>query len=262
MRRVWRSLWRTVDWGWLGVGTGRATSARGLAVLAISGVCLLVGSGGAAGETLVEVFRLAQENDAEYLANVEGHRADREVLPQALAGLLPHARIDMDSTWNERRVREDYRSYEIKMEVDYPVFRRDRDIEVIQAEARISRGDAVLAIAVQDLLIRVADRYFAVLQAEDQLGLAKATVKAFEHQLVQTRERFEVGLLAITDVEEAKAERIRPERNSSPQKVDGTLRERSCAKPLEPILKTSRPWVIWTSWCLNQSTLMSGRKWR
>ena len=54
-------------------------------------------------------------------------------------------------------------------------------------------------------MVRVAERYFQVLAADDELGFARATLEAFEQQLVQSRERFEVGLLAITDVEEAKA---------------------------------------------------------
>ena len=54
-------------------------------------------------------------------------------------------------------------------------------------------------------MVRVAERYFGVLEAEDELGFARATLEAFEQQLAQSRQRFEVGLIPITDVEEAKA---------------------------------------------------------
>ena len=54
-------------------------------------------------------------------------------------------------------------------------------------------------------MVRVADRYFGVLRTLDELSFAKATLEAFSQQLEQSRQRFEVGLIAITDVEEAKA---------------------------------------------------------
>ena len=54
-------------------------------------------------------------------------------------------------------------------------------------------------------MMRVSQRYFDVLEAEDELSFARATLEAFRQQLMQSRQRFEVGLIAITDVEEAKA---------------------------------------------------------
>ena len=54
-------------------------------------------------------------------------------------------------------------------------------------------------------MVRVSERYFGVLEAEDEIGFAQATLEAFEQQLALSQERFAVGLLAITDVEEAKA---------------------------------------------------------
>ncbi|MCY4220479.1 MAG: TolC family outer membrane protein, partial [Thiotrichales bacterium] len=72
-------------------------------------------------------------------------------------------------------------------------------------DRRIARADALYAAVRQDLALRVAERYFGVLEAEDELGFAQATLEAFEQQLAQSRQRFEVGLIAITDVEEAKA---------------------------------------------------------
>ena len=133
------------------------------------------------------------------------HRADQETRAQAAAGLLPSADASLDTAWNERHRRRDYQSYNATLDIEFPIHRRDRRIAIDQADSRIARADALYAAALQDLVVRVAERYFGVLEAEDELGFAQATLEAFEQQLVQSRERFEVGLLAITDVEEAKA---------------------------------------------------------
>ncbi|WP_350634030.1 TolC family protein, partial [Pseudoalteromonas sp. 2-MNA-CIBAN-0060] len=60
--------------------------------------------------------------------------------------------------------------------------------------------------AKQDLIVRVADGYFNVLSAIDSLEFVKAEKRAIERQLEQTKQRYAVGLTAITDVHEAQAQ--------------------------------------------------------
>ncbi|MEE8428838.1 MAG: TolC family outer membrane protein, partial [Gammaproteobacteria bacterium] len=64
---------------------------------------------------------------------------------------------------------------------------------------------AEFTAAEQDLMIRTATRYFLVLGAMDNLEFAQSEKDAIARQLDQTRQRFEVGLIAITDVHEAQA---------------------------------------------------------
>ena len=59
--------------------------------------------------------------------------------------------------------------------------------------------------ASQDLIVRTATAYFGVLTAEDQFAFAQANVKALARQLDQAEQRYQVGLSAITDVHEARA---------------------------------------------------------
>lgn len=54
--------------------------------------------------------------------------------------------------------------------------------------------------------MRVATAYFEVLRAQDGLEFVQAEKKAVERQLDQEKQRFEVGLSAITNVHEAQAE--------------------------------------------------------
>ena len=170
-----------------------------------AGAVLVAASAAAPAEDLVEVFELALTSDPEFLAAGAAHRAAREALPQALAELQPRVRATLDTRWNERQRSGDYRSESLILSIEHPVYRRDRHIAVDQADSRIARADALYAAARQDLAVRVAERYFGVLEAQDELGFARATLEAFEQQLAQSRQRFEVGLIAITDVEEAKA---------------------------------------------------------
>ncbi|TLY73753.1 MAG: TolC family outer membrane protein [Gammaproteobacteria bacterium] len=57
------------------------------------------------------------------------------------------------------------------------------------------------------MILRVAQGYFSVLAAVDGLEANQASLEAISRQLDQANKRFEVGLIAITDVQEAKAAR-------------------------------------------------------
>ena len=156
-------------------------------------------------ENLQQVFELAVASDPEFLAAGADNRAAQEALPQARARLRPRVVISADLSRNENRVGDDFNSYAATLNVEQPVWNAERRISVSQADSRVAKADVRYAAARQALMIRAADRYFAVLEAEDALRFARATLEAFEQQLEQSRQRFQVGLIAITDVEEAKA---------------------------------------------------------
>ena len=181
------------------------TALAGRMARALGAGVFLVATSQAAAENLLEVFEFALKSDPEFLAAGADNRAAQEIRPQARAGLLPQANLSFTTQWNERQRAPDTRSDNLTLNVEHPIYRRDRSIAVDQADSRIARADALYAAARQDLMVRVAERYFGVLEAEDELSFAQATLEAFEQQLAQSRQRFEVGLIAITDVEEAKA---------------------------------------------------------
>ncbi len=68
-------------------------------------------------------------------------------------------------------------------------------------------AEATFASNQQNLIVRVVEAYLLVLRAQDNLAASQAQERAFERQLEQTQQRFEVGLIAITDVYEAQAAR-------------------------------------------------------
>lgn len=69
------------------------------------------------------------------------------------------------------------------------------------AQAQDKALDAVL----EQQIVRVSKAYFQVLTAQDQLNFAKAQERALSKQLDQAQARYEAGLSAILDVNEAKA---------------------------------------------------------
>lgn len=162
---------------------------------------------------LGEVYDLALQNDPTYLAVGAGNRAAQELRPQARAALLPTIQFSGSTSGveSERRrpvrgtIRPSFNTNSMELSIAQPIYRKDLWIALGQANDLIRRSDIGLASARQSLMLRVASRYFAVLQAIDELSFARATLEAFQQQLTQSQQRFEVGLIAITDVEEAQA---------------------------------------------------------
>ncbi|HWX70203.1 MAG TPA: TolC family outer membrane protein, partial [Steroidobacteraceae bacterium] len=75
------------------------------------------------------------------------------------------------------------------------------------ASHEVAQAEATYAAAEQQLILRVAQAYFNVLTAIDTLDADQTSLAAISRQLDQANKRFEVGLIAITDVEDAKAAR-------------------------------------------------------
>lgn len=91
------------------------------------------------------------------------------------------------------------------LELRQTVFRWDQWVRLNQADKESSQADVDYQAAEQALIVRVAEAYFNVLAAEDTLASEQATMEAIGRQLEQAQKRFEVGLIAITDVQEAQA---------------------------------------------------------
>ncbi len=160
-------------------------------------------------EDLSQVYALAYDSDPQLQQADAARRAEREAKPQAISALLPqldarasHAEERFDT--NDRKTDHfDRQSYDVSLVqsvYDYAnwVNLRIADADVAAAEARYSSAE-------QDLIIRTAEAYFAVLAAEDNLRFATAERESTGRQLEQTQQRFDVGLSAITDVHEAQA---------------------------------------------------------
>src|SRR5690606_29982405 len=89
--------------------------------------------------------------------------------------------------------------------VSQTVFDWGQFLSLKQADKRVARAEIDYEVAQQTLLLRVAEAYFNVLAAQDNLESAQAAEEALARQLDQAQRRFEVGLIAITDVQQSQA---------------------------------------------------------
>ncbi len=167
-----------------------------------------------AATTLVEMFDISLEADPAYQSAVASNLASQELSPQARSFLLPNLSAGGDVRHNYVDVRRsgtgptgstNFGDQQADISLTQPVYRRDLWIALEQASLRTKQANAEFAFARQELMLRVSERYFDVLRARDQLAFAQAALDAFGQQLKQAQQRFEVGLIAITDVEEAQS---------------------------------------------------------
>jgi outer membrane protein len=87
----------------------------------------------------------------------------------------------------------------------YPLFNRPNDATIEQARKSLLVAQADLETAEQDLIVRLAQAYFDVLAAQDNLNTTRANKAATAEQLASAKRNFEVGTATITDTREAQA---------------------------------------------------------
>ena len=164
-------------------------------------------------EDLVEVYKQAAQNDPQ----IRGARAQMqqafEAGPQARARFLPSVNLAANYTRSKSDVtpstsgssKDSYPSNGYSLTLTQPLFHADAFAQSNQADALVSQAEAQFKAEEQALTLRVAERYFEVLAAQDNLAFVKAEHEAIGKQLEQTKQRFNVGLIAITDVHESQA---------------------------------------------------------
>ena len=165
-------------------------------------------------DTLTGIYESAVQNDPVLRAARANFNADRENKNIARGALLPQLSISGDYTQSELNdsspiagmgglIDSDTTSYSASLNqaiFDMPSWYSFQSGKALSESAR-----AQFAADQQSLIIRVSDAYFNVLRAYDNLQTRDAEERAIQRQLEQTRERFEVGLLPVTDVHEAQA---------------------------------------------------------
>ena len=172
-------------------------------------------------DSLIDVYMRALANDPAIREAEATYLASAEVKPQARAALLPG--LNLRSTLANRF--SDTSGGALSPE-GLPIGTRsifDQDNEgwavsltqtlfdwglyatLRQSEKRVARAETDYEAAKQQLLVRVASSYFEVLAAEDVLASAVSARESVARQLEQAQRRFEVGLIAITDVQQSQA---------------------------------------------------------
>jgi outer membrane protein len=180
----------------------------------------LVAPGPTHASDLLEIYEQALASDPQLReadANLQGVLQRK---PQAIAQLLPQVNAGwtyQDNKNNLRAIRgvgsvvapsiSDTTSdgWGWSVDLTQTLFRADQWLRVRQADKEAAQSEADYQAARQNLITRVATAYFDVLAAQDTLESEQAAKEAIGRQLEQAQKRFEVGLIAITDVQEAQA---------------------------------------------------------
>lgn len=182
-------------------------------IAALPGFIALPLAATAAADDLLGVYQQAHKADPAWLAATAGNRAMQEIIIQTRAGILPVASLAGATTRNSGEPerpgndnhRRTYNSNSWSVTLTQPLFNAAAWASRKQAMAGVRQSDAQLVASEQDLMVRTAQAYLNILSAEAQLVSAQAEKKAVARQLDHAKRRFEVGLIAITNVHEAQA---------------------------------------------------------
>lgn len=195
-----------------------------LLTLLVAGYCT-----GSRAENLVDIFELAAKSDPLLLSAKAERDALKEIGSQTRANFLPTLKANAYYT----KLSENITSYQIlgqdydvvlerkpedsvigrylyenkgySLTLSQPVFHMPSFADSRIAEVEQVKADVSYRIAQQDLLFRVAENYYGVLQRIDELNFARTEKAAIARQLEVTKKRFQVGLIAVTDVHETQA---------------------------------------------------------
>ena len=188
-----------------------------IAVLMTSAFVSMTCSLQAQAADLIQVYQQALANDAQYASARAALSAGMERVPQGLSGLLPQVSASGTNTRGNQEpialiagnkitmptVNVHTNSYNLTLA--QPLFRWDRWETYQQSKLAQAIAEAQFAQVQQDLITRVAQAYFDVLSAQDNLGATQAQKVATTEQLASAKRNFEVGTQTITDTHEAQA---------------------------------------------------------
>ncbi len=175
-------------------------------------------------ESLRDIYELALENDAQLKAEEAQYLANLETEKLGLSQLLPqvsgnYAYQDSDTDVNSQSPRlvgdglqivDTFTNTDItrdgyQLSLNQALFDLPAWFTFQSGKEITRQAEATFAANQQNLIVRVVEAYLLVLRAQDNLEASRAQERAFARQLEQTQQRFEVGLIAITDVYEAQA---------------------------------------------------------
>ncbi len=195
--------------------------------LRAAAVTLLLTASTAQAIDIADAYREALENDPVLGAAEASYEARKELIPQARSNLLPRMSMSGSTSWNERSfpvpprldfnpdsptfgtiapvADQDFNEHQWAARLDQPLFNLSSWHNLRSARSSVAGAEASLAGARQLLIVRVVEAYLNVLRAQDRLDATLARETAVNRQLEQVQQRFDVGLVAITDVLEAQA---------------------------------------------------------
>lgn len=164
--------------------------------------------------TLGEAVERAIHNDPTYLSAQADLDVSRERYVEALASLRPQISASASTSYNRRdyvqfstiantSFLENFNSNSVQLNLTQPLWHHADKIAVTQADLAVSQAGFQLMAANQDLLMRLAQSWFDIMQARDALLENDAKVQSMKQQWEQARRSHEVGVIAADELEDA-----------------------------------------------------------
>jgi outer membrane protein len=165
-------------------------------------------------QDLLEIYELALENDPVLKQAHASQLAIGESKKQSIANFLPN--VSATGVRNTTRLfnatnnyqglgLQTYTDYNIVVNLTQPLFHWEHWIQLSQSENQIAQAEADYQAELQKLMIKVTEAYFNVLSAEDNLEFSRSEKQAIARQLEQAKQRFEIGLINISESHQAQA---------------------------------------------------------
>lgn len=158
---------------------------------------------------LIQTLELAKQQDAQLRIARSQLDSARLTLPQAQSANRPQVNLSANTTYQDKGNTlsgdDTQTSYGYGLSIQQNLFNAETSAQTDAVQARIQQAEADYRAAEQDLIVRVTQAYFNILSAQDNVEFAQAEKNAIGRQLEQAKKRYEVGLIAITDVKVAQA---------------------------------------------------------
>jgi outer membrane protein len=164
---------------------------------------------------LIDIYTIAKAQDTVIREAEANYLATSQASPIARASLLPQINFSAETSDNSLKTEGqtfgvsggdvEYNSHGYSLRLTQALYNRDFYVQLKQANNSVARAQAEFDASKQELVLRVTELYFNILAARDDLKFATAEKNAINRQLEQAENRFEVGLIPITDVKEAQS---------------------------------------------------------
>ncbi|EOY5421787.1 outer membrane channel protein TolC [Cronobacter dublinensis] len=160
-------------------------------------------------ENLLQVYQQARLSNPDLRSSAADRDAAFEKINEARSPLLPQLGLGADYTYNSGfRDNDgvDTTSKSASLQLTQTIFDMSKWRALTLQEKTAGIQDVTYQTDQQTLMLNTATAYFQVLSAIDALSYTEAQKQAIYRQLDQTTQRFNVGLVAITDVQNARAQ--------------------------------------------------------
>jgi outer membrane protein len=166
-------------------------------------------------QSLLDLYESARGYDATFQSAKAQYEANLHKAEQAKAGLLPTLGVSASAsstnlnyeTFNPGTMpaNRSFDNQSTSVSLSQPLYRPANLATYGQGQRQMELAEAQLRAAEQDLIVRVSQAYFDVLNAQDTLAFVQAQKAAVAEQLASAKRNFEVGTATITDTREAQA---------------------------------------------------------